>query len=359
MTKPADVDASRPGLRDEWPPDGLERLGRCPLCHSARRSLLHQHLRDRVFFCAPGEWTLYACQECGLGYLDPRPTVDTIALAYSSYVTHRPAERPSSNGMTMARRWRRQFANGYRNWQYGTREQPANFLGVALAYLLPQTRTLLDVEFRYLPRPWPGARVLDVGAGGGTFLRWAAAAGWDAVGVDPDPVAVANAREAGLKMHSGTLQDLQAELPFDVITANHVIEHVHDPRAFLENARDLLKPGGALWLETPNLSSVGHRVFGPAWLGLDAPRHLVLFNLRNLGDLLKTVGFRIVRQLPRSEVCQMTFAASQRIARGSADPLADASCPLPLRLRALAAGWRGRADLRQVEFLTILAVREA
>jgi 2-polyprenyl-3-methyl-5-hydroxy-6-metoxy-1,4-benzoquinol methylase len=348
--------APEPGL--QWPAGGLEWLGCCPVCEGTERRELYRDLRDRVFFCAPGAWTLQACQGCGVAYLDPRPTVETIGLAYSSYVTHHAAERPASEGMGIVRRWRRGLANGYRNWRYGTQEHPANRLGIALAYLLPHARAPLDLEFRHLPRHWPGARVLDVGSGNGGFLQWAAAAGWDAVGVDPDPAAVVAARVRGLKIHLGTLTDMQEESPFDVITANHVIEHVHDPRAFLEGVRTLLKPGGTLWLETPNLSSLGHEMFGPAWLGLDPPRHLVLFTSQTLRELLRATGFRVVRQLPRPEVCQTTFAVSQAIADSSGNPLADGALSLPLRLRAHLAGWRARITPERAEFLTVLAVRE-
>ena len=358
MTSSSHVEPSRQP-DTTWPADGLEWLGRCPLCGSPDRSVLHSRLTDRVFFCAPGEWTLHSCGNCQAAYLDPRPTTDTIGLAYSSYFTHHPVERPRSASLSAAKRWRRALANGYRNRRYGTKEQPENRAGAALAYLLPTRRALVDLEFRHLPHPWPGARVLDVGAGDGTFLQWAAAAGWQAFGVDPDPMAVAAAQSRGLQMSLGTLHDVRPVPPFDVITANHVIEHVHDPRGFLARARDLLKPRGTLWIDTPNLSSIGHRTFGPAWLGLDPPRHLVIFSERTLRGLLEGTGFRIVRQLPRPDVFGVTFGTSQRIAEGDRNPLAPGGYPLALRLRAYAAAWRARIDPRLSEFLTIVAVREA
>jgi hypothetical protein len=76
------------GYEQEWPANGLEVVDRCPVCGEGEREILHQGLRDQVFYCAPGEWTLYCCRGCCSAYLDPRPTAETIYLAYRKYYTH-------------------------------------------------------------------------------------------------------------------------------------------------------------------------------------------------------------------------------------------------------------------------------
>jgi hypothetical protein len=73
---------------EPWPADELEAVDCCPLCGCAERTMLHRDLTDRVFFCAPGGWHLYRCRGCEGAYLDPRPTSESIARAYSSYYTH-------------------------------------------------------------------------------------------------------------------------------------------------------------------------------------------------------------------------------------------------------------------------------
>ena len=72
----------------EWPVEGLETLGRCPVCGEGGRSLFLDRLRDTTFYTAPGEWTLWRCEGCRALYLDPQPTAETIGLAYQSYYTH-------------------------------------------------------------------------------------------------------------------------------------------------------------------------------------------------------------------------------------------------------------------------------
>src|ERR1700730_4983745 len=69
---------------ESWPAEELEAVDRCPLCGCADRIALHLDLTDRVFFCAPGTWSLYRCGGCEGAYLDPRPTSESIARAYRS-----------------------------------------------------------------------------------------------------------------------------------------------------------------------------------------------------------------------------------------------------------------------------------
>jgi hypothetical protein len=54
----------------------------------------------------------------------------------------------------------------------------------------------------------------------------------------------------------------------------------------------ILRPGGTIWLNTPNLASRGREIFGNAWYALDVPRHLILFNPDSLTAALRSSGFR-------------------------------------------------------------------
>jgi SAM-dependent methyltransferase len=199
-----------------------------------------------------------------------------------------------------------------------------------------------------------------VGFGDGLFLQWAAAAGWEAVGLDTDPVAVDLARRRGLQVRAGRVEDLTDEREsFDVVTCSHVIEHVHDPRQLLASIYGLLRPGGLLWLDTPNIGSLGHRRFGRHWLGLDPPRHLVVFSAGALLALLESTGFVVLRRLSRFEVCKRFFAASARTAAGVENPARERPVPLAVRAAAYWASWRVRFDPRLSECITVLAVKPA
>ena len=315
----------------QWPADGLERLGKCPLCGAAARSILHRGLRDLIFRSAPGEWDLWRCSNCSCGYLDPRPSKDTILLAYRSYYTHDEAAPRSEPGSAFGR-WRRKLANGYRNWRFGSRFRPASWLGVPLILASPRLRASIDVPLRHLPPLGPGEvrAVLDVGSGNGEFLRSASDAGWRSCGCDPDPKSVERARKGGFEVRLGGIESW-ADAPgaFDAITLNHVIEHVHDPLAEIAQASRLLRPGGMIYIETPNVDALGHSLYGPAWRGLEPPRHLVLFSWGEMRRVLMNAGFERIERVSRPGVFSGLAAQSVGIANDPHAPRSQVGRKLP------------------------------
>ena len=118
-TPPAGRAATGPNekLPATWPAEELEAGDRCPLCGCADRKALHQDLTDRVFFCAPGRWSLYQCGGCEGAYLDPWPTLESIARAYSSYYTHEPEGEDDATPSAFERLKQAAY-NGYLNAQY-------------------------------------------------------------------------------------------------------------------------------------------------------------------------------------------------------------------------------------------------
>ena len=296
----------------DWPADGLEPVPACPLCGGIDRVTLLRDLRDGLYG-APGRWELHRCVTCTCAYLDPRPTQATLPLAYASYLylTHQP---PLEQTVPVARiaRFRRTVRNGYLNRKWGYGLAPATRLGPVILAPAPVHRRVARLAVRDLPYVRPEPTLLDLGCGNGTFLVQAETAGWRAEGIDPDPASVAEARGRGLTAHLGTLDD-HPLIPesFDAVTLSHVIEHLVDPVATLAECRRLLRPGGLLWIATPNLASPGYRQYGRDWLGVDAPRHLVLFTPESLRRTFEQAGFDL-ELLPPSRARWM-FEGSEAI----------------------------------------------
>ena len=265
----------------DWPSSGLEYIGVCPVCNDAQRTVMHEGLVDNVFFCAPGKWNMWKCSGCESAYLDPRPSKDSIHLAYKNYYTHlESALKEEYSKLSFFRKLRRKLVNGYTNWQFGTQDSQASRVGVLAAFFIPSLKRRWDREYRHLPKfPPGGGTLLDVGCGDGSFLELAHNCGWNVTGIDFDPEAVANASKRGLAVYQGGIElfEGKSEL-YDVITLNHVIEHVHAPCSVLKSCYRILKPGGQIWIETPNINSYGHKRFQNNWRGLESPRHLVIFN---------------------------------------------------------------------------------
>jgi 2-polyprenyl-3-methyl-5-hydroxy-6-metoxy-1,4-benzoquinol methylase len=325
---------------EPWCTEGLESVEQCPVCGELERKILHTDLVDNVFRVSTGKWCLWKCTKCQSAYLDPRPTRETIHLAYASYYTHKPVNSKDDYAkLSPLRKLRRSLVNGYTNWRYGTNAVPSMRLGVLVAFFLPNLKRILDREYRHLPRiPNGGGTLLDVGCGDGSFLSLARTCGWDVTGLEPDPKAVKNARSHGLTVYEGGIEYFSGETEiFDVITLNHVIEHVGEPSAVLKACHTLLKPSGQLWLETPNIESSGHAFFQKNWRGLEVPRHLVLFNRSSLSQAIINAGFMAPQNCNRPSPSAGMFQASFAIANGQSPYEAMAISKKLLRQAKLAS----------------------
>ena len=88
---------------------------------------------------------------------------------------------------------------------------------------------------------------------------------------------------------------IQSAQSLAVLSMFHVVEHLHDPAAYLRSAHALLQPGGRLVVQVPNASSLQFRLFGARWSGIDIPRHLQNFREKDLTALLSRCGFEVTR----------------------------------------------------------------
>ncbi len=337
----------------EWPHDGLEELGQCALCGSSKRTQLHAKLWDKVFKVAPGTWQMWRCVSCRSGYLDPRPTEWTIGWAYGIYYTH--ADAPELPPLTALGRIRNGLANGYRNNRFGTRFRPELKAGRLLGLLLPPLTWEVDLIYRFLPHRQldDAGSLLDIGCGNGAYLQLARAAGWKVAGTDPDPVARERGAEKGLTVLESTEDWLQRPDRFDFITLSHVIEHVHDPVALLRQAFALLRPGGQIYLQTPNIDAYGHRFYGSDWRGLEPPRHLIIFNRNSLHDALERAGFVGLKDALHNRLFYFGRQfRSKNIGFGPADTT-DRNAPKPTLLDR----FRSSVSYTAAEMLTVIAAK--
>lgn len=249
---------------------GTEAQPHCYLCGGEGR-LLHWDRIDYLFG-APGKWHFKRCinANCGLIWLDPRPTPDEIGKAYRQYYTHNEtnAAKPS-----LAARLLRAVLHG------------------GCVHLLGLQQERKRYKRMYLDDMPPG-KLLEVGCGNGKRLARLYALGWDVIGQEIDPLAAEYMRrEKGIEVHLGALETLPGSEQYDAVILSHVIEHVHDPVALLTTCHRLLRTGGRLVMLTPNADSIGHCRFGGGWSGLEPPRHLHLFTCRTLVQLVQKAHF--------------------------------------------------------------------
>jgi SAM-dependent methyltransferase len=164
------------------------------------------------------------------------------------------------------------------------------------------------------------------------FSREAAAVAWQR---QKTPAMVADFAGAPLRANS-----------FAAITMFHVVEHLYDPRRYMEVARGLLMRGGRLIVQVPNAASWQCRLLGRAWNGIDVPRHLFDFRDSDLQKVLESAGFEVVRR---------KYFSLRDNPAGLASSLAPSLDPMARRVRRVAESGGARLAKDLVYLVMVLA----
>jgi SAM-dependent methyltransferase len=153
----------------------------------------------------------------------------------------------------------------------------------------------------------PGS-LLDVGTAAGGFLAAAQRRGWRAEGCEPNRwLAAWGSRQYGVRIRPGSLFEQNYEpQQFDVITLWDVIEHTTDPKTTLERCRTLLKPGGMLVVNYPDIGSWIARALGRRWLFLTSV-HLHYFDRATIRRLLEATGFEVAQMRPHVQRLELDY----------------------------------------------------
>ena len=245
----------------------LEETGICPLCRDgAKKKLLFRLNRTNVYVCA-----------CGLKFIDPSLTAETMMTIYTSSEFLREINPALEN-----------------YYEYETLDaKSTTFRDYARA---------LDHVSRYAK----GRNLLEVGCGTGGFLEFAREKGWSVFGVDSSTENIAKLRSRGIAGECANFVDFFSEMRFDVMVLWDLIEHPQDPLSFIGKSYELLKPGGVLLLATPydpNLltllaGTIYRFSFGKIKFAVEKLyflEHTSYFNLRTLSNLLQKGCFKVIR----------------------------------------------------------------
>jgi SAM-dependent methyltransferase len=216
----------------------------CDLCG-------HDKYRER--YRKPDDWlqtNLYQfpvveCLNCGLVYVNPRPTTDYMSSFYPA------GYHDNRDSMDHRRRYAIQKS------------------------MLP------DLS---------GKHVLDIGCASGAFLSFllGSSPSFSAHGVDAYCDHVADKR---IKFFHGDFLDAGYDsCHFDIVMSWAVFEHLHAPTAYFQEAARVLKPYGKLIILVTNSESA----YGRLAYAEDVPRHTYHYSSRTLNQYGAKVGFRLV-----------------------------------------------------------------
>lgn len=151
-------------------------------------------------------------------------------------------------------------------------------------------------------------RLLDIGTAAGAFVAAARARGWQAEGCEPNKwLAEWGARHYGITIRQGAVFDQDYDDgSFDVVTLWDVIEHTLHPREMLARCYRLLKPGGVLVVNYPDIGSWIARVLGRRWLFLTSV-HLYYFDRATIRRMLETTGFTVQAVRPHWQRLELDY----------------------------------------------------
>jgi len=136
-------------------------------------------------------------------------------------------------------------------------------------------------------------RLIDIGCGAGLFLERAAARGWEVHGTEYGALAVAACKARGVRILEGPLDP--ANYPanfFDMVCSFEVMEHLAHPAEEFARMTTILRPGGLIYVTTPNFNCIGHRLSGSEWNVVNYPEHLTYFTPRTLRRMARSQGLR-------------------------------------------------------------------
>lgn len=231
----------------------------CPLCGAGD---IRHALDTRDYSVSQQPFALWDCTACGLRFTQDAPGPADIGAFYQSedYISHSDTRKGLINSI----------------------------YHLARGYMLGSKRHMIAAAH-------PSRRLLDVGCGTGYFLHHLQEHGYEVAGVEVDDKARAfGQRQFGLDVY--TPEEFLGGAfpgPFGIVTMWHVLEHVHDPKAYLARIAELLEPNGALVIAVPNFTSTDAAFYGPYWAAYDVPRHLWHFRPGTLIPLAEEAGFRL------------------------------------------------------------------
>ena len=243
----------------------LERV-RCNLCGADSYEVLHPAKYDQekdkdlaVKFRSSGDETLIdqvvKCKHCGLIYINPRLKSGLIIRGYSQGEDEMFVSQAKGRELTFARS--------------------------------------LKLMNKHFPKK---GRVLDVGTAGGSFLHVAKKDGWQVWGCEPNRWLTKWAKKHyKLNITPGTIFDGKYKSNFfDVVTLWDVLEHTPDPKRVLLECNRILKKGGLLVVNYPDLGSSIAKAMGKRWIFLLSV-HLYYFTPKTIKKILNMTGFRTVK----------------------------------------------------------------
>lgn len=263
----------------------MKQLRKCAICKGEEFTLLFEG-NDKLLG-VPGRFNLVKCLRCGVEFINPQPNNQELKKYYDSdkYYSLKKIDKDSFKTKLKLYLYKLYFTENY-------------------TYL----ERLLFLPIKFMIRSTvikKNAKLLDIGAGSGQFLFEMKQLGLKTYGIEVGDFD----KSEGLKIKNTNLSE--AKYPdnyFDLITLNHVMEHLPNPHQTLKEIHRILKPQGTFIIGVPNTNSLAKKLFNKNWLAYDIPRHLFNYSDGLLINLLESHKFKISKLRYNSRPTQFVMS---------------------------------------------------
>lgn len=161
-----------------------------------------------------------------------------------------------------------------------------------------EKQSIFNKRIKWLQQHVSSGKILDIGCETGIFLEIMRGRGWEIYGAEFSEIACNYAKERlGKTVFCGEVKDAHfADDTFDVVTLWHTLEHLTNPLEVLHESRRILRPGGMLFIEVPNIRFIRNYILN--MLGIKKyfffKEHVIHFSQTTLAAAVKAAGFAII-----------------------------------------------------------------
>ena len=274
----------------------------CDLCGSAEHEFLFSQ-KDIINKTAAGQYNMVRCKNCGLCYINPRPTTEEIIGCY-------PKEEYSFWGRQDILKCKallilRSLINfAYVSDSLLPLKLMARFIlfPLKLTYrgrkiitrnIMPKAKSYLDIKNR--------GRILDIGCGSGENIHIfgeresisnLGRMGWQVYGVEPSDKARSIVTERyGINCYPDLFEASFKDGFFDIIRMNWSLEHCHMPTEYLKECKRILSDKGKLLINIPNYQGITYKIFPNC---VEVPVHLYHFTVPVFKKYCEKIAFKIM-----------------------------------------------------------------
>jgi len=244
-----------------------EELKCCITCESKDISLWQERPSRGIGFEVT-MFTLFKCANCGLIFINPRPTRELLETIYSR--SGHSLKEPIS--LETVFELEKEYPNSTIDSERVIKTAKK---------LLKNNKNVGKFE------------VLDIGSGYGFYSQAALAEGYKVMAINPS-IWENNIFEKinGFRPIQSFFEDVKFEKKFDLVMLNQVLEHIDDPKLFLGKIHEILSDDGIIIIAVPNLNSYLVKMGydgGVFWI----PEHLNCFTKKSLNELFRNTGFSV------------------------------------------------------------------